>query len=168
MEKEKLSFQVDDPELLDFIYSLGRERSKIINFLLKECMEEGDGYVPLRIMAATGFSYKNKRVIKKGEASSVTKLVKKAMSQDLSEPITGVASVIDTISKQKSQSESTRVITEPVISVKAEPVIELPKLETIVSKPAVSSEAENGYVSSAPKIQNEGLLRAGLAGLGLI
>ena len=176
MEKERLSFQVDDPELLDFIYSLGRERSKIINFLLKECMEEGDGYVPLRIMAATGFSYKNKKAVKRTNKSSDTESnepikSQETMPQDVIEPIVSVVSVLELEPESKPKPEPriepTSIINEPVTSAKSESITASLEQESAVSKPVASLEPESTYVSSAPKIQNADRLRAGLAGFGL-
>lgn len=149
----KLVFQTDDPELLDFVYSLGRERSKVICALLRECMEEGGGYIPPRIMAATGFSYKNKKAIKKTGTVTTSK------------------------PKQSPKRQKPLYKEEPVV-VPAPAPVEEPK--EVISKEPDAEEVvepvknehnpitgdEEFYVSSAPKIQNAGLVMAQLSAFG--
>jgi hypothetical protein len=154
---EKLSFQVTDPELLDFIYSLGRERSKIICHLLKECMEEGDGYVPPRIMAATGFSYKNKKHIKKSGVISVAAPRKPKKPTPLNKE--------ETRSRKDVEEKSIALVEPEFAPVPPKTVVE----QAVQTEPAVTTvqepDANDGYVSSAPKA-NASLVMRGLAAFG--
>lgn len=147
----KLSFRVDDPELLDFIYSLGRSRSNVIIALLRDCMEEGGGYVPPRIMAETGFSYKNKKPIKM-TGSSVKRNTTKVhvASQTMEQSVSKEPDV--TLNK-----EETPLVAAPPVTTESEPE---PEPEPI------QEDAKNDYVSSAPKISNTNLVMAGLSTFG--
>lgn len=141
----KLVFQTDDPELLDFVYSLGRERSKVICALLRECMEEGGGYIPPRIMAATGFSYKNKKAIKKTGTVTTSK------------------------PKQPPKRQKPLYKEEPVVVPAPAPVKEpefVKEPEPIKNEQNQTTGDEESYVSSAPKIQNAGLVMAQLSAFG--
>lgn len=155
---EKLSFRVDDPEILDFVYSLGRERSKIICQLLRDCMEEGDGYVPTRVMAATGFSYKNKKSIKKTGTVTNSKPKQSPKRQKplyKEEPV--VAPAPAPLEEQKEViSKEPETVKEPELVKEPEPV----------RNEQSTTGDEESYVSSAPKIQNAGLVMAQLSAFG--
>lgn len=160
----KLSFQTDDPELLDFVYSLGRERSKIICALLRDCMEEGDGYVPPRIMAVTGFSYKNKKYIKRAgkDITSKPKQVSKRPKHLHKEETASVQQDVTTDNEEKKPDVIMQVPAQEAPEPMPEPV---PTPEPVVSEQA-ASDNEESYVSSAPKINNTGFIMAGLSAFG--
>ena len=144
---KKLSFRVDDPELLDFIYSLGRERSKIICMLLRDCMEEGGGYVPPRVMAATGFSYKGKKAIHGLSATKPVRATKKVLYKEASQ-----TRKVNKKAEQIEQKEEKEPVREPISDQEAAPEATL--------------EPEATYVSSAPEIKNKSLVMSGLAAFG--
>lgn len=148
---EKLSFRVDDPELLEFVYSLGRERSKVICALLRECMEEGGGYVSPRIMAATGFSYKNKKPIK-GSGTSERKKLANAPTQRSAPP-------------KKLSMQPVKEEPKVVEQVQEEPqsVPNLPPEPVTADEPLTA----DGQVSSAPKISNPAMIAAGLSAFSI-
>lgn len=160
----KLSFQTDDPELLDFVYSLGRERSKIICALLRDCMDEGDGYVPPRIMAVTGFSYKNKKYIKRAgkDITSKPKQVSKRPKHLHREETASVQQDVTTDNEEKKPDVIMQVPAQEATEPMPEPV---PITEPVVSEQA-ASDNEESYVSSAPKINNTGFIMAGLSAFG--
>lgn len=160
----KLSFQTDDPELLDFVYSLGRERSKIICALLRDCMEEGDGYVPPRIMAVTGFSYKNKKYIKRAgkDITSKPKQVSKRPKRLHKEETASVQHDVTTDDEEKKPDVTMQVPAQEASEPMPEPV---PTPAPVVSEQA-ASDNEESYVSSAPKINNTGFIMAGLSAFG--
>lgn len=160
----KLSFQTDDPELLDFVYSLGRERSKIICALLRDCMEEGDGYVPPRIMAVTGFSYKNKKSIKRAgkDITSKPKQVSKRPKHLHKEETVSVQQDVTTDNEEKKPDVTMQVPAQEASEPMPEPV---PASAPVVSEQA-ASDNEESYVSSAPKINNTGFIMAGLSAFG--
>ena len=60
MSKERYTFITDNQDVIEFIRTLGRKRSKVIEQLLLDCMEDGQGFVSSRIMYETGFSYSKK------------------------------------------------------------------------------------------------------------
>lgn len=148
-----LKFQLDDPELLDFVYSLGRKRSKILELLLRECMEEGGGYVPLRIMAATGFSYKGKKIIKRSSAEQKQSVPeRKAYYKE--ETHTKVPQKTEEKENKQTNYEP-ETVTEPEVTTNV--------AETPHEKP---NESEQTYVSKAPTIDNPELLK-GLSAFGM-
>lgn len=166
----KLSFQTDDPELLDFVYSLGRERSKIICALLRDCMEEGDGYVPPRIMAVTGFSYKNKKSIKRAgkDITSKPKQVSKRPKHLHKEETASVQQDVTTDDEEKKPDVTMQVPAQEASEPMPEPVPTpepVPIQEPVTSEQA-ASDNEESYVSSAPKINNTGFIMAGLSAFG--
>lgn len=152
----KLTFQVDDPELLDFVYSLGRKRSEIICLLLRACMDEGGGYVPLRIMAATGFSYKGKKIVKRSSADQ-KQSVPERKSHNKEETHTKVPQ-----KAEENENKQTNYEPETV----AEP--EQKEVTTGAAETAheENNEPEQTYVSKAPKIENPELLK-GLSAFGM-
>lgn len=79
MEKRRYTFVTDNQELIDFIETFGRKRSTIINQLLIDCMEDGQGYISPRIMYETGFSYnkKNTKLKVKKIANKKPKIINK-------------------------------------------------------------------------------------------
>lgn len=160
----KLSFQTDDPELLDFVYSLGRERSKIICALLRDCMDEGDGYVPPRIMAVTGFSYKNKKSIKRAgkDITSKPKQVSKRPKHLYKEETASIQQDVTTDDEEKKPDVTMQVPVQEAPEPMPEPV---PTTEPVVPEQA-ASDNEESYVSSAPKINNTGFIMAGLSAFG--
>ena len=143
----RLSFQIDDPELLDFVYSLGRERSKVLRLLLRDCMEEGGGYVPPRVMAETGFSYKGKKAMKGSSAKREKGSVKK--------PTYNKERTHTKIQKAKEDVVADHVESVPEPQIEAEVVTE-------TKTDAVSDDVT--YVSHAPEIKNKELVMKGLSG----
>jgi hypothetical protein len=158
---EKLTFRVDDPEVLEFIYSLGRERSKVICQLIRDCMDEGGGYVPPRIMAATGFSYKNKKSIKR-TGTVVTSKPSRPLKQQKSPN----KEAIKTVTQTEETKQPVSAEPEAAISVTPEPIISSEHIESKPAEPAETPKDEETYVSSAPKINNSGLIMAGLSAFG--
>ena len=79
MGKRRYTFVTDNQELIDFIETFGRKRSTIINQLLIDCMEDGQGYISPRIMYETGFSYnkKNTKLKVKKIANKKPKIINK-------------------------------------------------------------------------------------------
>lgn len=148
-----LRFQTDDPELLAFIRSLGRKRSDVICELLKECMNEGGGYVPPRIMAATGFHYRKGAYV----------------YEDMEErPRVRVVPVVKkTHRPAKTAVEVKEVKTEaPEAETTETPEAEAPETPEAPETSETSEEPEADYASSGPEIKNKELVMNGLAAFG--
>ena len=147
----RLTFYIDDndTELIEFVQSFGHFRSRIINVLLQDCLQEGDGYVPLRIMQETGFSYKGKQVNKK----PVVKAKTKSVTQDRQEVQKAAHDIQPTHEAQQvKQPEHAVVEAEP------QDITPTPQPEDNTDK--------NDYASSAPTI-NKDLVMAGLSAFGI-
>lgn len=149
---EKITFQTDDPEIIAFLYSLGRSRSKVLNQLIRDCMDDGCGYVSPRIMAETGFSYKNKKPVVPSSqrkrcyvTSSFSKKPKKAVTR---------------------ATEPKPIAKSLVIEPTPDPAPDVEPIEKIQETPVINNATEQDN-TKGPHISNPGMIAAGLASFGI-
>lgn len=170
---KRITFQTNDPELLDFLQSLGHKRSVVLCALLRDCLEKNEGYLPARIMAETGFTYK--------KPTRSTPVRKKSVSY--AKPKTARHEQAQTVKKNVSQDVVPAITPEVIPS---QPVIETPtqvpvppevtpvQAPTITPEPMPSdmrqdsSGDDDNYVSkTGPVITNPETVLKGLSSFGI-
>ena len=160
---EKIIFQTDDAEVIAFLYSLGRSRSVVLNQLIKDCIEDGGGYVSPRIMAETGFSYKNKKpVIPTSERKQMYLQLSSQKKNDNKNKVTKRVSKpnsdqVNTRKQKESVSYKTPV---PEKEVKQSNETNTVGIITPVTEPEVNK-------SSGPIVSNPALVMAGMSVFGI-
>lgn len=144
---KKLVFFVDDtndPELLNWIYSLGRSRSLVINNLLRQCMANGG----IPITGAANPICRPTNTIR--EEPMVQNIQSQGKQKETEKRITEV----------KTEEPETKTDVSDATVQQVETSVEAP-----TQKQTGQQESED-YVSSAPKINNAGFIMAGLSAFG--
>lgn len=142
---KKLAFVVDDvndPELLNWIYSLGRSRSLVINNLLRQCMANGG--IPIT-----------------GAASPICRPTNTIREEPVPKNVQLQDKQLETKEKIKeAKAEEPATNTSVDMEQQAKTSIETP------IQPQAIQQGNDNYVSSAPKIYDEGLVMNMMSAFG--
>ena len=151
----KVTFLTDDPTVLEFLETLGRKKSLIVNQLILDCIEDGDGYVTPRIMAETGFHYRKPVSLKKSKSvkKSKTPTVKKQKPWSVN-------------NKEELNSEDIKT-NENIVTktIEVKPIIQEEPM--IIEATQEEIQDKNVANDNAPQIANSEMIFAGLASFGL-